>query len=157
MNVMHVLHILHDRYRVLLLAVFFLFLHVGCQGTWEAYEEIEVGKPFPRDGLLAQQSKEDRICTQWVSLETYHLPQIWGMSVTSLYLDEKEIVLGKKYSAFAFGHWGVCTSIAGRSVWEFQVPPFAYHEPSGNPLEFINTTGRQPENVLEYLLWLELH
>jgi len=72
----------------------------GCQGTWEAFAELQVGEPIPPDSIFAKAKKSDESGKLWHEFSM--LFPICANS-SSIYVDQDEngIIKTKSYSALS--------------------------------------------------------
>jgi hypothetical protein len=156
---------------------------VGCDPAWDAYQQIELGKPLSADSLLLTEGKTDGPVHIWGEQDRILVPVVVGILGVNAIVDVEGNVAGKGYVAQAYGHWGVCQSAAIRRVFEIEVPQYAYHNPPAEGLDesqdiiwptHVTPEGtvelteedvldialwdaKAPTNVLEYLIFARRH
>ena len=134
-------------------------LLAGCQGTWEAFKEIDVGKPVPKGGLLDRLARKGRFEWAWQDEGVMGFPPIAVMSSVRTLHDSQGNVVAKEYEATALGHWVLVQTAALRSVIVTRVPGHAWHDPPAGwrqPLrgdEAAQQRGRKLTGILDGLLW----
>lgn len=104
-------------------------LLVGCQGTWEAFEGIEVGKPVPKAGLFDKSARKGSFVWEWRDNCFVGFPPFAAMSSVRTVHDSNGDVVAKEYKAEALGYWLLMQTCARRSVIETRVPDHAWHDP----------------------------
>ena len=104
-------------------------LLAGCQGTWEAFEEIEVGKPVPKAGLFDKSARKGRFEWAWRDPGAIEFPPIAVTSSVRTVHDSQGNVVAKEYDAIALGYWLLVQTGARRSVIVTRVPGHAWHDP----------------------------
>ncbi len=104
-------------------------LPAGCRSPWEAFQQIEIGKPVPEDAIIRTSARRGRF--EWVLEEAdlLKLPAIWATGSVRVIEDGRGNVAAKEYEAMALGHWLVAQTAAWRWVVEFQVPEHAWRDP----------------------------
>jgi len=126
----------------------------GCDRAWQAYEQIELGRPLPADGLPENMIPANKGNYAWHEDTVLLIPAITaGNGVVAIV--EDGVVVSKVYSSSGFGFWLLCQSIAKRWVMEIEVPEHLYVSP---PVEGLveqwgyNYYRLTPTNALEYLI-----
>ena len=144
------------RYRGLLTVCCVLGILMGCRGTWEAFEEIEVGSPVPDGAVFRERARRGNFYWVWEEQCGSFVPAIGGNSSVRIAEDDEGKIAIKQYSAKAFGHWLVCQTAAWRSVLEVRVPEYAWHDPpNGWQPQSIRDWSRRHERALELSRVLE--
>jgi hypothetical protein len=115
--------------KVLPFLLLFLF-PPGCQGPWEAYQEIELGKPIPKESFLAEKGVRKGNTTTW--MEPINIPLFFSGFSWTVTHEQNDIVIRKTYFAFATADWLFFSSGAYRFVHEFTIPPNARFYPPAN-------------------------
>ena len=105
-------------------------LAAGCDGAWQAYEQIQLGKPIPTGHVLLREGRvEDGgggrargtyEYSRWLIVST--------LDGVSVFVDASGNVTAKRYVASAAGYWGLLMSSATRTVLEVQIPGPAFHD-----------------------------
>jgi len=106
-----------------------VLLPAGCQGTWEAYEEVRVGRPIPEAGLLSRAARKGRFEWEWQDIGRLPLPPLVAVSSVRTLQDKAGNVVAKQYEATAVGYWLLAQAAAHRSVIETNVPEHAWRDP----------------------------
>jgi len=101
----------------------------SCRGTWEAFEEINVGKPVPQAGLFDKSARKGRFEWVWQDKCFMGFPPIAAASSVRTVHDSQGNVVAKEYEAMALGYWLLVQTAAWRSVIETRVPDHAWHDP----------------------------
>ena len=102
---------------------------IGCQGPWQAFEEIDVGKPVPDKGILRREARKGEFEWAWGDAYGARFPVSAGHSAVRILLDKQGNVVAKEYQAMAAGHWLLFQAAAWRRVFEVKVPEYAWNDP----------------------------
>lgn len=106
----------------------------GCDRGWQAYDQIELGKPLPADSLLLAEGTAEGYVYVWNEEAYVSVPVINSRLYVCASVDDQGKVTAKTYTAQAGAHWGICQSAAMRQVMEVEVPEGAYHDPPAEGL-----------------------
>jgi len=118
--------------RTTLAVVCLSVLLTGCRSAWEAYDEIEIGKPVPGDAILRVSGGKGDFEWQWAEADVVAIPVIGAQGWTRVLEDARGNVVAKEYNGVALGHWLVAQTAAWRWVVEFRVPEYAWRDPPRN-------------------------
>lgn len=131
------------------------FAGVACDRAWQAYEQIELGRPLPKDNVLVTEGEVEGHVRSWDEKALILFPYSAGGARVRARTDAVGNVTAKSYSAAAYGHWLAFQTGAMRSVAEIIVPEQFYCAPPAEGLAEAWTTYKPPEeptNALEYIM-----
>ena len=110
-------------------AAVFLMLLAGCDRTWQAYQQAELGRPLPSGHLLLREGRGMKPVRAICEQDVIPFPAIYGILSLRVVADDTGRPVAKFYEACALGHWGICQTAACRWVMEVQIPHQAFHDP----------------------------
>ena len=102
---------------------------IGCDKAHTACEAIELGRPLAVDNLLAREGRAEKQSRGWSEYTCVSIPLLYASLRLSAVEDQAGNVVAKWYDAWSWGHGLVCIFATGRSAFEVQVPPEAFHDP----------------------------
>ncbi len=102
----------------------------GCDRAWEAYQEIELGRPLAAGSLLAEEGGVKDSVRAWDDYAIVHLPALVKTQALRVVLDDAGNVACKYYLANDFAHWVVFRTAKYRWVMEVQLPKAADGRPA---------------------------
>ncbi|MHC4985004.1 MAG: hypothetical protein ACYTFO_02485 [Planctomycetota bacterium] len=118
---------IHHRILVILTCV--AIACAGCDRAWEAYQQIELGKPIPADNLLLTDGLAEGHLHTWTQQDHSPFPVAASRLYVAASVDQVGNVTAKTYTKQAGGHWGLLQSAGSREVMEIEVPESTYHNP----------------------------
>ena len=123
-----------------------LAVGVGCEGGWQAYQQIEIGEPLPKGHLLLREGMAAKRGRGWGRYSACPLLASYSAEVVSILVDGSGTVKAKLYHASALGHWGVLMAAETHTIVEISVPEAVYRDPPAD-WEGPDCLFRSPELV----------
>jgi hypothetical protein len=104
----------------LLLAI--TLLAAGCDRAWDAYNEIQLGKPVPAESLLAEKGVNVEGGWAWDRQIIRRLPAMYGIRRISVKTDENGIAIAKHHLTNTAVHGVLFISVSCQTQQESLIP-----------------------------------
>lgn len=169
--------------KVLPFLLLLLLISTGCPGPWEAYQEIELGKPIPDDSIIVKKGVLDGHNAGIWEFNMLPFPAFAGYSWATSYEVEGKTIK-KEYLAMAYGDWIFFQTGRIRIVTECLLPSsvqdpvkdwqysdgvskdtwsefhnaaeYLFHSPSNESIDFDSALNYEPTEIFP-LTFMILH